>query len=458
MNINRVLIGIILTLVVFVFSCNQDTTVKISGTISNPVNDSIVISGPNVNKTLKLSENGEFLDTISISTNMYTLTHGRERTSMFLKANHSLSISIDAADFDKSLIYSGKGSSDNNYLAAKMLNLSVNPVDYKSMYSMDESEFINHINETKANDIAFIESFEKNNTAIDNELKSIELKEVDYKYLLSLQRYPVYYKFYAKKEPKYSDSFLTPLNELNYVNNNDYVVSQSYKSLVLAHFFNQEKLSNNIETHFSDLLEANAPNIKKDVVFQGKYYLSASSENNELLYNSLIKMSNDSSQTAELTDIYNKLQLIKKGMKSPEFFDYENYKGGTTSLSDLRGKYLYIDVWATWCGPCIAQIPASKKMEKLYHDKNIEFVYISIDVRDRPVYNHDKWKEMIAEKSLGGVQLFADNAWDSKFTKAFVINSIPRYLLIGPDGNIISGDAPRPSDQKLVELFDSLDI
>ena len=97
-------------------------------------------------------------------------------------------------------------------------------------------------------------------------------------------------------------------------------------------------------------------------------------------------------------------------------------------------------------------------MEKLYYNKNIEFVYISIDVRDRPVYNYDKWREMIEEKSLGGVQLFADNAWDSKFTKAFVINSIPRYLLIGPDGNIISGDAPRPSDQKLVELFDSLDI
>jgi len=458
MNINRVLIGVILTLVAFVFSCNQDTTVKISGTISNPVNDSIVISGPNVNKTLKLSENGEFLDTISISTNMYTLTHGRERTSMFLKANHSLSISIDAADFDKSLIYSGKGSSDNNYLAAKMLNLSVNPVDYKSMYSMDEGEFINHINETKANDIAFIDSFEKNNTVLDNELKSIELKEINYKYLLSIQRYPVYYKFYAKKEPKTSDLFDKDLKNIDYINNNDYVNSPSYKSLVLAHFFNQEKLSNNIKTHFSDLLDANAPNIKKDIVSQGKYYLSASSENNELLYNSFIKMSNDSIQTAELTDIHSKLQLIKKGMKSPEFFDYENYKGGTTSLSDLRGKYLYIDVWATWCGPCIREIPASKKMEKLYHDKNIEFVYISIDVRDRPVYNYDKWKEMIEEKSLGGVQLFADNAWDSKFTKAFVINSIPRYLLIGPDGNIISGDAPRPSDQKLVELFDSLDI
>ncbi len=106
----------------------------------------------------------------------------------------------------------------------------------------------------------------------------------------------------------------------------------------------------------------------------------------------------------------------------------------------------------------VLEIPSLKKVEALYHNKNIEFVSISIDVKDRPVYNYDKWRQMIEEKSLGGVQLFADNAWNSKFTKAFVINSIPRFLLIGPDGNIVSGDAPRPSDQKLIELFDSLDI
>jgi thiol-disulfide isomerase/thioredoxin len=251
---------------------------------------------------------------------------------------------------------------------------------------------------------------------------------------------------------------MKPLEDLNFINNNDYQVSQSYKSLVLSHFLNQESIDNNINDHFKDLIESNANDIKKDVVFQGKYSLRASSDNNEVLYNALTALSNDSTQISELTDLYNKLSIIKEGMKSPEFINYENYKGGTTSLSDLKGKYVYIDVWATWCGPCIAEIPSLKKVEKLYHNKNIEFVSISIDVRDRPVYNYDKWRQMIEEKSLGGVQLFADNAWDSKFTKAFVINSIPRFLLIDPDGNIVSGDAPRPSDQKLIEMFDSLGI
>ncbi len=455
---NKLLIPIITVFIAFIFSCNNSSDVIISGTITNQVNDSIVISGPNIKKTIRLNENGNFLDTLNVSSNLYTLTHGRERTNMFLKPGYSLSISIDTKEFDESLTYSGTGSSNNSYLALKTLDNSSSPIDYEEVYSLNEEDFLDYIKNTRDSDLSFLNSFEKNNTALDSELKSIELKEIDYKYLLFIQRYPIYYKFYAKKDPKTSDSFTQDLKNIDYINNNDYISSPSYKSLVLSHFLNQESIDNNINDHFKGLIDSNADDIKKDVVYQGKYSLRASSDNNEVIYNALTALSNDSTQTSELTDLYNKLSVIKKGMKSPEFINYENYKGGTTSLSDLKGKYVYIDVWATWCGPCIREIPSLKKVEKLYHNKNIEFVSISIDVRDRPVYNYDKWRQMIEEKSLGGVQLFADNAWDSKFTKAFVINSIPRFLLIDPDGNIVSGDAPRPSDQKLVELFDSLDI
>ena len=192
---NNLFTPIITTLVIFIFSCNHNSDVVISGTIHNSINDSIVISGPNIKRAIKLNDNGDFSDTLDISTNLYTLTHGRERTQMFLKPGYSLSISIDNKEFDESLTYSGEGSSNNNYLAAKTLNSSLNPIDYKTMYSMDEDNFINHINETKTSELDFLNSFENNNTALDEELKSIELKEIDYKYLLSIQRYPLYYKF-----------------------------------------------------------------------------------------------------------------------------------------------------------------------------------------------------------------------------------------------------------------------
>jgi len=133
-------------------------------------------------------------------------------------------------------------------------------------------------------------------------------------------------------------------------------------------------------------------------------------------------------------------------------FDYVNYAGGKTKLEDLRGKYVYIDVWATWCGPCRGEIPHLKKVEEKYHGKNIAFVSISVDVQK----DFEKWKTFVKDKELGGIQLFADKDWNSDFTKAFGINSIPRFILIDPTGKVVDADAARPSDPKLVEKLDEL--
>jgi thiol-disulfide isomerase/thioredoxin len=147
-----------------------------------------------------------------------------------------------------------------------------------------------------------------------------------------------------------------------------------------------------------------------------------------------------------------KLAANKLNNTQSATFDYENQKGGKTSLESLRGKYVYIDVWATWCGPCRAEIPSLKKVEEKYHHKNIEFVSISVDV-DK---DHDKWKSFVADKELGGIQLFADKNWNSDFIKSYGINSIPRFILIDPKGNIVKSDAARPSDPNLQTLVDSL--
>lgn len=145
---------------------------------------------------------------------------------------------------------------------------------------------------------------------------------------------------------------------------------------------------------------------------------------------------------------------LAKGKASPVFKGYENFNGGTTSLTDLKGKYVYIDIWATWCIPCIAEIPSLKALAKEYQNKNIEFVSISVD---RP-NAYEAWKEMVEDEALSGIQLFADNNFDSEFIKAYGINAIPRFILIDPNGNIVDGDAARPSDPKLKDLFAELGI
>ncbi len=140
-----------------------------------------------------------------------------------------------------------------------------------------------------------------------------------------------------------------------------------------------------------------------------------------------------------------------EGNVSPGF-DYENHKGGKTKLDDLRGKYVYIDVWATWCGPCRQEIPYLQAIEEKYHGKNIAFVSISADV-DK---DHEKWKKFVTDKNLGGIQLFADKNWESAFLQAYGIDSIPRFILIDPKGVVVSADAARPSDPALAAQLDKL--
>lgn len=152
---------------------------------------------------------------------------------------------------------------------------------------------------------------------------------------------------------------------------------------------------------------------------------------------------------------HSKIALSEKftGKASPEF-TYESIDGKNVSLKDLRGKYVYIDIWATWCGPCIREIPALKELEKKFHGKDLEFVSISID----KLTDKEKWQKFVEKEQLTGIQLFADNDWESDFVKAYEIQGIPRFILLDKEGNIINPDAPRPSDAALERIFNGLDI
>ena len=154
-----------------------------------------------------------------------------------------------------------------------------------------------------------------------------------------------------------------------------------------------------------------------------------------------------------LEDMYIKNKAMSEmiGKPSPTFENYENFNGGKTSLQDLKGKYVYIDVWATWCKPCVGEIPAMKELEKAYGEK-MYFVSISVD----ETASKETWKKMVADKEMKGIQLFANNDGESEFDTAYNISSIPRFILIDPKGNIVKPDATRPSNPKTKILFYNL--
>ncbi len=142
--------------------------------------------------------------------------------------------------------------------------------------------------------------------------------------------------------------------------------------------------------------------------------------------------------------------LLKKGMPAPDFTGFTQ-DGKKMLLSDLKGKRVYVDVWATWCGPCVAEIPALKKLETTFHPAGVEFLSISIDEEsDKQV-----WLDYIKNQNLGGIQLLADGAWKADVMKNYNIRGIPRFVLIDETGKIVSANAPRPSSEEVRALIES---
>jgi len=128
-------------------------------------------------------------------------------------------------------------------------------------------------------------------------------------------------------------------------------------------------------------------------------------------------------------------------------FTYTDKDGNEFSLASFKGNLIYVDVWATWCGPCVAEIPSLQKLEKEYHEKNITFLSVSVDT------DKEAWLKMIAEKEMGGTQLWADG-W-SEITKSYAIFGIPRFMLFSAEGNVISTNSARPSSDEIRGLLDA---
>lgn len=151
------------------------------------------------------------------------------------------------------------------------------------------------------------------------------------------------------------------------------------------------------------------------------------------------------------TTAYNNTQRYGIGAMAPAA-SFQDIYGNAVTLASLRGKYAFIDVWATWCTPCKEEIPFLKKLVEKYQAANIYFVSISLD---RPA-DRAAWAKMVQEKSMDGIQLIADKAFESEFARNFNITAIPRFLLIDPGGRIVMDKAKRPSDPALVNELDAL--
>ncbi len=140
-------------------------------------------------------------------------------------------------------------------------------------------------------------------------------------------------------------------------------------------------------------------------------------------------------------------RAVLPGADFPEGVKLMDPKGNLVDFSKFRGKYVYVDVWASWCGPCCAEVPHLQALEKELKDSNVECVSISIDSEE------DSWHDRMEKLKMHGNQLIDS---DKSFAGKLNIRTIPHFMLYGPDGKLIEYQMSRPSKPETLEYLKGL--
>jgi thiol-disulfide isomerase/thioredoxin len=138
---------------------------------------------------------------------------------------------------------------------------------------------------------------------------------------------------------------------------------------------------------------------------------------------------------------------LANGQPAPDF-TLLDASGKKTALSQLRGKVVYLDFWATWCGPCLAEMPASQELRRKFAGRDVVFLYVSLDAQAAD------WQKYLATKvmpSANAVHLHDGGAFDGPAPRAFNVQSIPSYWIIGRNGRILANNPPRPSTSPAID-------
>ena len=152
-----------------------------------------------------------------------------------------------------------------------------------------------------------------------------------------------------------------------------------------------------------------------------------------------------------LEDSFTKYKSLSKNHKLSGNSQIKKTDGGLKEiLPQYKGSVLYVDFWASWCAPCIDEMSYSKEIQKKFNDKQVKFLFISVD------QDEDSWKKAISLHKIPGIHFRLDKEHSADLLKNLLSKGIPHYMIVGKDGKTMDSEAKRPSDPQLVSDIEKL--
>lgn len=445
-------------------------TVKLRGKIEHPIADTIAVKYSETwlgyqpkTITARLEKDGSFEITFPLEQKYtdVTIIHGNQSTEIMPKPGDDLFMTLDAKNFDSTLHYEGAGAEVANFIAKHML-FSGSTLQFGSklqdLCSEDPDVFEKKVKEAVDREIDFMNG---NGKDLPNSFKKSWAALYQYHVYTIKLDYGLYHTM--QKQHSYSISnipkeYYTPATKVPAVFDDELLNVKSYRTYISMYYgeiLNAKiaidgtgpKKSDEEETELSF---KNMPKRSAELYGAMNIYQNLGGTV-PTIENKVSGFKKRYPNSAYLPWIEQKTKMKIAKSKGHKEFDFEinTVDGKKLKLSDLKGKVVYLDFWASWCGPCMGEMPNAKKVAEEYAGKDVVFLFVSLDVDDAA------WKKAMDKIQVGGIHM-RDGGWDGKVAKQYGVTSIPACFLIDKEGNFASDNTPRPSDIK--SLSSAIDV
>lgn len=430
----------------------------ISGILKNDKDTVVSLTSKGITEKVKLNADKTFTFKITIDKPvLYTIKTGRKtNVEFYVNPGDVTEIAIDFENLSDGAKFTGKLEAVNNYLPEKEKIIKKYITNFNAVFGLEEDQFNLKLDSLNS------ELLKNAKTLPKRSIAELEKYRVDYLIKGMKANYPEYNAYVNSVEFNSDSADYSVLEGLD-LNNAHHLIFSDYSELVNKSIMNKFVKENGAKaletmpvvdrlTKMFALIDANITNAEV------RDYLKENVLIEDLSYGEFWKLSDlvntffAECQTVGYKNIieklYNQKMLLAPGKPAP-LFKYNDINGKEYSLESLKGKLVYIDFWATWCGPCRHELPFLEEVEKAYEGKKVTFISMSMDD------DMFAWDKMVKEKKMKGLQLHADGAWNSTVAKDYQIKGIPTFVLIDENGLIISPAAPRPSSgADLVNMLD----
>jgi thiol-disulfide isomerase/thioredoxin len=170
-------------------------------------------------------------------------------------------------------------------------------------------------------------------------------------------------------------------------------------------------------------------------------------EAQKALYQKIVDLYPESSAADSARGSLRRFEAIGKPF---ELAFTEAVSGSAIAMKDLKGKVVVVDFWATWCGPCVAEMPKMKSLYAEYKEKGVEFIGVSLDQKEGGL---EKLKDFVHKEGITWPQYFQGDGWQSKFSMSWGINSIPAVFVVDQEGKLYSVEARGKLETMIPELL-----